>query len=212
MTTEEILLFLYRDTDFRPSHSSKTRKIIDEAGNEIEVPVSYYYRLTHGATISVRVSDHGTHLKTWLNRSIVPNITLQNLSVVFSDIPVEYKLGTEKINGGYLYFVVEQYVYLPSKLTINDFKKIIKRIKNTCATVVFRDPLRKSANKKASRTVLTPTDMDGNKIPPSTNTVTQRQTVVADNPDYEVDAKSKVLKESDLRRIIRESIYRVLRG
>lgn len=44
-----------------------------------------------------------------------------------------------------------------------------------------------------------PNDKDGTPIPSSTNPVHPRQTVVANNPDFEVDAKGNVIKDSRLR-------------
>ena len=85
------------------------------------------------------------------------------------------------------------------------------------ASNVFTDPLKKKASKKANRKPLTPNDLEDNPIPPTNNPVHPRQTVVADNPNNEVDAKGKVLpeskiriNESQLRSIIRDTIKRIL--
>lgn len=226
LTEDKILLFLHNDKWFRPSPSQFTKIINDEDGNEIEVSKSYYHTYSGGEQISIRVSEHGTSLNTWVKRRTDPTSTLQNLSVVFSNEPVTSKVETQPdlqvdSNGNkvekYIYFVVEQYVYRLDSISISDFKKVINRLKNLDDNTVFTDPFKKKPSKTANRKVLTPNDMDGRKISSVTNPVHPRQTVVADNPNNEVDAKGKVLpeskiriNESQLRSIIRETIRRVL--
>lgn len=201
----QILLYLCNDNWFRPSKSLTKKKIHDSNGNIIEVAQSYYHNFADGSQILIRVSEHGTSLQTWVKRRFSPTMSLQNLSVVFSDKPITSNVETETVEDydatgniikKYVYFVVEQYAYNTQTLSMNDLKKIITKIKHLGKNTVFRDPLRKKVSKFATRKVLTPKDMHGNKISPSTNQVNLRQTIVANNPENEIDANGNIIKDS----------------
>ena len=129
ITTDEVLLILHKDPWFRPSESEYKKKILDDNGNEIEVATSYYHDTNNFEQILIRVSNHGTWLKTWVKRKRDPSQSLQNLSVIFSNEPVKTESFTEpvrvqdeygNISERYLYFVVEQYVYRMENLSKND--------------------------------------------------------------------------------------------
>mgnify|MGYP003295719824 CR=1 FL=1 len=120
ITRDQILLYLHRDNWFEPSGSDKKAEIQDENGNTISVPLSYYHHYDDLGDLVIRVSDHGTYLQTWVEHEPNVAMNIQNLSVVFSNGPVEYKKETKPKyvrdeNGNtivkYVYFVVEQYVY-----------------------------------------------------------------------------------------------------
>ncbi|WP_407405141.1 hypothetical protein [Sodaliphilus sp.] len=231
LTNEQILLFLHNDSWFVPSKSENKEIVTDSDGNKIEVSKSYYHRISDNCKIQIRVSNHGTYMNTWVKHRYDPTLSLQNLSVVFSNRPIEYKKVTEpqqienedgSISTVYTYFVVEQYVYKLDNLSIKDFKRVINQIKRLDETTVFTDPLKKKANKKASRNPITPNDIEDKPIPSTNNPVHPRQTIVRDNPNNEVDAKGNilpnesllhtnkiVLKESQLRSIIREVIHKM---
>lgn len=205
LTQNQILNYLNNDEWFTPSMSQHRVRIIDKQGRETFVPQSYYHLYENGEQISIRVSNHGTALRTWLKRRVLPNQTKQNLSVVFANEPVssEVKIQPTKIidNNGKiktqnLYFVIEQYAYKMDSLSLKDFKRIISKLKHLDDNTVFNDPFKKKPNKIARRTVLTPTDEKGNKIPNNTNPIHQRQIAVANNPDKEVDAFGNVIKDN----------------
>lgn len=233
ITEEQILLYLHNDKWFSPSQLPLKAKIKNESGEIIEVAQSYYHSFKSGEQISIRVSNHGTSLQTWVRRYYLPKDSLQNLSVVFSNELVSSKLQLAPVRKfgkdgketkEETYFVIEQYVYKMDSLSFNDFKKIINKIKSLSSETVFNDPFKKKPTKRANRMVLTPTDYDGNKIPSSTNTVNKRQTIVANNPNKEVGAKGEIidnkkhkrmrhtvtLTEVDLHRIIKECISEAL--
>lgn len=208
ITNKQILLFLHNDSWFVPSKSDDKEAITDNDGNIIEVSKSYYHRINEGCKIQIRVSNHGTYMNTWVKHRYDPSLSLQNLSVVFSNGPITYKKITEpqeiknedgSISKGYTYFVIEQYVYKLDNLSIKDFKRVINQIKRLNETNVFTDPLRQKVSKKANRTPLTPNDIENNPIPRTNNHIHPRQTVVIDNPNYEVDAHGEILKYESLK-------------
>lgn len=219
---DDVLLILHKDPWFRPSKSEKKKKILDDDGNEIEVAVSYYHEITNGGQILIRVSNHDTWLKTWLKRATDPSKSLQNLSVVFSDKPVKTDLLTEPVKitdkdgktiYKHLYFVVEQYAYQMATLSKNDFLTFIKKLKTLGSDKVFKDPFKKKPTKRATRNVLTPQTMGREDIPPTNNPVHPRQTIVANNKDFEVDAEGNLIKEMNryIERMIDESVRRALK-
>ena len=238
VTKEQILKYLNSDGWFRPGSLNDTITIIDDNGNEKQVAKSYYHTISGGTKIIIRVSEHGTYLDTWVKRRDDPSKSLQNLSVVFSNEQPQFRReiqptitydsdGNEVVS--YLYFIVEQYHYRLDHISMDDFKKVIKRIKQLEQEGVFTDPFKKKLNKKANRKVLTPLDKDGKEIPDSTNPIHSRQSVVGANRDYEVDKDGVVIRdnkkmfgriikektlhltESQLRQVISKSIRRTLR-
>lgn len=205
MTKEQILIYLNNDSWFTPSKSNEKYKIQIGDNTTIEVAKSYYHIFDEIGQIVIRVSEHGTYLNTWVKHKDDPTISLQNLSVVFTNTPVEYSTKIEpreiekedgSITTEYIYFVVEQYVYRLDNLNEKDFKTVIKQIKTLSNSKVFRDPLKKKPSKVASRTVLTPTDLNNRPIPPTKNSIHSRQTIVANNKDKEIDAKGNIIPES----------------
>lgn len=205
LTKEQILIYLNNDSWFTPSRSNEKYKIQIGDNTTIEVAKSYYHIFDEIGQIVIRVSEHGTYLNTWVKHKDDPTISLQNLSVVFTNTPVEYSTKIEpreiekedgSITTEYIYFVVEQYVYRLDNLNEKDFKTVIKQIKTLSNSKVFRDPLKKKPSKVASRTVLTPTDLNNRPIPPTKNSIHSRQTIVANNKDKEIDAKGNIIPES----------------
>ena len=228
ITKDQILEYLISDKWFRPSGSRNKISIKTKEGETVEVPRSYYHTISKGAKIIIRVSEHGTHLGTWVERADDPTKTLQNLSIVFSNDPVSRKRETRpvliidkdgKMITKYIYFVVEQYIYRLDSLSMKDFIKIVNKLKLLEQQGVFNDPFRKKPAKKANRTVLSPTDKDGKEISKTINNIHPRQTVVDNNRDYEVDEKGNVIRESklikitenDLRKIIENTIRTMLK-
>ncbi len=218
ITENEILLILHKDPWFRPSESEYKKKILDDDGNEIEVATSYYHDTNNFEQILIRVSNHGTWLKTWVKRKRDPSKSLQNLSVVFSNEPVKTESFTEPIEytdkeGNvayrYLYFVVEQYAYQMKNLSKKDFISLIKKLKVLGDDKVFTDPFKKKPKKRANRQVLTPQTMAGEDIPPANNAVNPRQTIVVNNKEYEVDAEGDIIKNNKqyINNIISETIH-----
>lgn len=137
---DDILLILYNNSWFSPSRNGETKPLTDKHGSpivgndgkQIEAPLSYYHICANGNRITIRVSNHGTALNTWVKHSPDPALQLQNVSIVFADGPVTSERRTEKqyvldANGNkvkkYKYFVVEQFVFQIG----NQTKKVWKR-------------------------------------------------------------------------------------
>lgn len=206
ITQDQILYYLNQDTWFTPNNSERI-EITAPNGDKIQVSKSYYHNYgddpISSVEIKVRVSNHGTYLDTWVRHRDNPEQSLQNLSVVFSNEPLTFKrktrpvrifnYTTNKVELKYLYFVVEQYQYRLDNLGMNDFNNVIREIKQLNLNHVFTDPLKKKPNKRAKRDVLIPTDLEGNDVPSSANTVHPRQTVVATHTENEVDAQGNVI-------------------
>ena len=218
ISENDVLLILHNDDWFTPSKSEKKKTVTDKDGNVLEVAESYYHNLDGGGQIIIRVSNHGTSLRTWVKRRKNPSESLQNLSVVFSNEPVTSEVITEPFEQENesgevvlrnLYFVVEQYVYRMDKLSISDFTKFINRVKSLDENKVFTDPFKKKPQKRALRKVLTPQTEDGEDVPPSNNAVHPRQTIVAQNREQEVDAEGNLIKETRMliEQIVRQIIY-----
>lgn len=218
ITENDVLLILHNDPWFKPSGSERKKTIVDNDGNQIEVAESYYNTIDNTGQVIIRVSNHGTALRTWIKREDDPSQSIQNLSVIFSNEPVSSNRLIEPVkmqdkNGNivnkYKYFVVEQYVYRMDALSKKDFLSFLKKIKALDNSKVFKDLFRKKPTKKAQRTVLEPDKEDGTPVPPSTNTVHPRQRIVAQNKDYEIDAQGDIIKDSRKRRkVILESTIR----
>lgn len=211
--------FLDSDPFFQPGtdvndNPEKCIKLFDENGNEHLFSKSYYATLENGESILIRVSNHATVLDYWINFGGTPEKSLQNVCILITDEIFHFtnqisKSVIEDENGnkrrGYLYFVVEQYRYNADKISFSDFKKIIKRLKNSPNSThgVFTDPLKKDPSKRAYREILIPTDDRGRQIPrPSieSNLVNPRQLAVAeyeDDSSVEVDKNGNVINEME---------------
>ena len=174
------------------------------------VSSSYYHIIKGIGKIIIRVSNHATYLQTWFKSNNNPELSLQNLSVIFTDYPTTFNRKVEpKISFDergkkietYSYFIVEQYEYRIDKITIKDFNKIIKTLKSLETNGVFNDPLRKRSDVKANRRVLTPLDINGEDIP----------SAVDNNRDKEIDASGNIIKDSknyNLLALILEDIFK----
>lgn len=211
ITKNDILKYLNSDSWFRPSNNPNKIPIINDNGQTVEVASSYYHVINNNAQIEIRVSDHGTKINTWVRRKEDPTVSLQNLSIIFSNDPIIVKRETQPItvkdtNGNeitkYLYFVVEQYEYRLDNLSMKDFHKIINRIKRLEQDGVFTDPFRKKPSKKANRRVITPHDEQGNKIqmPSDPNALNSRQRAVAGDENHEFDKEGNPIVDWRLRK------------
>lgn len=215
---DEILRCLNNDEWFTPNNSGIKATIKDVDGKDMQVPESYYHKYENNGQILIRVSDHGTYLRTWIGRKSNPADSLQNLSVVFSQEPVTFSRKllsrrsdrTGENTNKDIFFVVEQYEYNINKISAKDFLKIIKKIKNLELYGVFNDPLKKKPSKKANRRVITPSDENDNDIPRSNNPVHARQMTVVNNPEREVDANNNII-EARFQELIQKCIDGYLR-
>lgn len=228
---DDILYMLHNNPWFKPSKNGETKTLTDAAGNpildengiQVEAALSYYHICNNGNQITIRVSNHGTALQTWVKHQPDPALLLQNLSVVFSNGPVSSQRKTEAVDvldsegnkvKQHKYFVVEQYVYRIDKQTPKSIEKVIKSLEqldpSTSQKYVpteFKDPLRKQKSKKANVQILTPQDEDGNEVPSSNNPINSRQSDVVKKKQNEEIVR---ITESDLKRMVMETIRRLL--
>lgn len=225
---EDILLLLYNNPWFKPSRNGETKAltnrdgtpILGKDGKQIEAPLSYYHICSNGNAITMRVSNHGTALQTWVKHQPDPANQLQNISVVFANGPVHSTTRTEAIDvlnsdgtkeRQYKFFVVEQFIYQISNQSQKSVEKIIQGLKrmdepksaNNTVPSVFKDPLRKDKKKRAGVQILVPTDTNGDDLSPSINPVHHRQSDLL---------KTLKINEGDLISLIAKSIAKVLLG
>ena len=219
---------------FSPSKNGKTKALTNENGNpviggdgkQIQAPLSYYHICSNGNRITIRVSNHGTALSTWVKHHPDPSLQLQNVSIVFADGPVTSERKTEEqyvldASGNrvkkYKFFVVEQFVYQIGNQTTNSIEKVIKSLEkldpkgdNKGQTPPeFKDPLRKQPDKKAGTNILIPQDSEGNDLDPSINPIHPRQSKILKD---KTDESRKVIRisEEDIRHMICECFKKIL--
>ena len=229
VTEDEILQILSQEPLLSPSYSPHKKQIVDRDGRpvldsngkQLELPTSYYCSFTNGTQLIIRASNHGTDLDTWVRHNPDPTISLQNVSIVFSNKKSEPELKTEPHeyideNGntvkGYRYFVVEEFSYDISNFMKKDVKRIISQLKRLSefdanSEPVFKDPFKEKPKKRATPEILKPQDKDGKPIPKTTNKVSDRQSKMEESREINMKVK---LSESQLRKIIRESLIRAL--
>lgn len=235
---DDVLLCLSQDNWFIPSRSVHKKQLfnedgtpmLDENGDEIIVPVSFYKSLRNGTQLVIRFSNHGTDLETWVKHNPNPTQSLQNVSIVFTHATASPKITTtphtyvdengNKVNG-YRYFVVEEFAYNYKNLNKKDLQKIINSIKkiesyDENSRPVFQDPLEGKVDKRAGTSVLTPQDEYGRDINPSNNNVHPRQRIVADHPNNKIDANGNIISENlfnvtaaDIKRMVMECVIRI---
>lgn len=214
----KIYEFLNSDSFFRPGTDinetpEKGIKLQDKNGNEKIFSKSYYAILDNGDIILIRISNHTTILDYWIQSGSSPEKSLQNVCILITDEIFHFSNKIEKtdifdengdIRKGYLFFVVEQYRYNANKISFSDFKKIIKKLKNSHNTQygVFTDPLKRDPSKRAAIDILVPRDENGHKIPipnKHSNLVNPRQIIVAEheNDNLEIDKNGNIINETE---------------
>ena len=224
---DEILYILYNNPWFKPSKNGQTKvltdangnPILDSNGKQINASLSYYHICKNGNQITIRVSNHGTALQTWVKHQPDPTLQLQNISIVFSNGPVTSQRKTEAVdvldsNGNkvkkYKFFVVEQYIYYIKNQTPKSIEKVIKSLENLDSegkSSEFKDPLRKDKKKKANIQILTPQDIDGNEISNSNNPINPYQLNKIKRKQNESVIR---INESDIHKMVAEAIKKLL--
>lgn len=119
--------------------------------NEHESSFYRVYTVQNSKPIQVRVSNHGTHLWSWLDKDYDPSTSI-NISIVFTENGITtsncYVDKQMKRN-----FEVVQYIYNCSKLTPKDVALINRKIITIPINKDFSDPLA-STDKAAKKEVL----------------------------------------------------------
>ena len=196
-----------------------------------------YYRTynTSKGVIQVRISNHGTHLWTWVNNApINPSQCIANICIVFSKDGKHNSSTGVKANKfrGHdnnpdeepYNFEVTQYVYNCSLLTMNNAFRINEMRQEIPKRGKFYDPLMTDRDKHAGVYKLMPNQPIQTLVTQSFVGVGSKE-MIPQNTDgnnarpstkrkYGADAVSESktirLNESDLRRIVMECIRKVL--
>lgn len=186
---------------------------------------SYYRTFTvEGCkSLQVRISNHGTHLWTWYDREYDPSATI-NYCIVFSEdfkhdsnisVDINIKNRDGKVIGQKKSFEVMQFVYDCKQISAQDAALISANIENIWKNRKFEDPL-KDTTRHARVMILKPNEnikilVDNH---PSTTfndaQTTDNKTNI--NCSKNMNKKNTIrLTESDLKRVISESVKKVLK-
>ena len=156
--------------------------------------------------MQVRVSNHGTHLRTWYDKDYDPSYAI-NTCIVYSpngecnsnvDVDMNIKDEHRNIIGQKKPFEVIQYVYNCQLLNENDSALINKAVQSIWQNKVYKDPLI-NTQKQAKVYRLIP----NNQIE-----------IITENKEYKTNknmAKNKIrITENELKQIVNESVKKVL--
>ena len=168
---------------------------------------SYYrtYKTQGNRPQQARISNHGTHLWTWYDRDYDPSYAI-NTCIVFSesgthdsDVSVDMNIKDKQVNviGQRKTMEVIQYVYNCQLLDENDTSLINKEVQSIWQNNGFKDPL-----------AGTPKHAKVFKLIPN-----QPIQTITENKQYNKNKNMKQtikLRESELKRVIAESVKRVI--
>ena len=165
---------------------------------------SYYrtYTMADSRPMQARVSNHGTWLWTWYDKDYDPSYAI-NACVVYSedgedksDVSVDMEIKDEEGNvvGERESFEVTQYVYNCQILDANDAALINQAVQNIWQNKGFKDPLANTP-KHAKVMILRP-----NETPE----------IITETKYTKMNKKLIRLTESDLHRIVKESINTIV--
>lgn len=166
---------------------------------------SYYrtYTTEGNRPLQARVSNYGTSLWTWYDKDYDPSYAI-NACVVFSengeydsDVSVDMNIKDKEGNviGQKKSFEVKQYVYNCQLLDINDAALINQQVQSIWQNKGFNAPLANTP-KHAKVMILRPND----PIKP----------IIENKHDKNMNKKLIRLTESDLHKVIKESVNKVL--
>ena len=157
--------------------------------------------------MQVRVSNHGTHLRTWYDKDYDPSYAI-NTCIVYSpngecnsnvDVDMNIKDEHSNIIGQKKPFEVIQYVYNCQLLNENDSALINKAVQSIWQNKGYKDPLI-NTQKQAKVYRLTP----NNQIE-----------IITENKEYKTNknmGNHKIrITENELKQIVAESVKRVLK-
>lgn len=171
---------------FRPNHNDN----------------SYYrvYTIQGYKPIQIRISNHGTHLWTWLDRRYAPSSSI-NICIVFAEngsTQSDCKIKKILKRG----FEVIQYVYNCNILDLNDISLINGAIQNICKNGTYIDPLNNT--EKASQKQILKT------LNESVGIAANNNNSVEENKNRQYMKQTIKLKESELKRMIYESVRKMI--
>ena len=166
---------------------------------------SYYrtYTIEGNRPLQARVSNHGTWLWTWYDKQYDPSYAV-NTCVVYSEngednsnIEVDMRIVDKDGNviGEKKPFEVTQYVYNCQLLDENDSILINQAVQNIWQNKGYKDPLANTP-KHARVMILRPNE--------------KPEIITENKTRYNMNKKLIRLTESDLHRIVKESVDRLL--
>ena len=166
---------------------------------------SYYrtYTIEGNRPLQARISNHGTWLWTWYDKDYDPSYAI-NFCVVFSengeydsDVSVDMSIKDEEGNviGQKKSFEVIQYVYNCQLLDENDSILINQAVQNIWQNKGYKDPLANTP-KHARVMILRPNE--------------EPEIITENKTRYNMNKLIR-LTESDLHRIVKESVQRILK-
>jgi hypothetical protein len=128
--------------------------LVRNNGFKPNVDEDSWYRIYKDINLQcpTRISNHGTHLKTWLGRDFLPWKT-NNICVVISENGKSDSNEIIKIQEQLPIFYVKQYVYDSKLLTNEDCKLIYDNIRQILQYGEYIDPLN-GTNKSAKYELL----------------------------------------------------------
>lgn len=168
---DEVISVLRSNAGFTPNQDNVIATIRDNNGFTPNEYDDSYYRVykTPKGLIQVRISNHGTHLWTWVkNAPINPSKCLANICIVFSANgkhnsttgvkPDKYRGNENNPDGKSYSFEVLQYVYNCSILTPRDAGIINQRIQQIPQKGKYYDPFETNTEKHTGVYKLTPNE------------------------------------------------------
>ena len=166
---------------------------------------SYYrtYTIEGNRPLQARISNHGTWLWTWYDKQYDPSYAI-NTCVVYSEngednsnIEVDMRIVDKDGNviGEKKPFEVTQYVYNCQLLDENDSILINQAVQNIWQNKGYKDPLANTP-KHARVMILRPNE--------------EPEIITENKTRYNMNKKLIRLTESDLHKIVKESVNRVL--
>lgn len=196
-----------------------------------------YYKVYKDANITrqIRVSNHGTYLRTWIDKNYDPSIS-SNISIAFTSngVPTNDCLIDPQTNEPFKdcapcidhqnqsqilckprqvtgisnkkrKFYVTQFVYNCQYLTSHDVQLLVNAIKQASLTGEYKDPFANNIEKRAKSVILEPIEPIKDSIMPQHNIINEYDKNVSSN-----NKKIIRLTEREFHNIIIEAINHAL--
>ena len=199
-----------------------------------------FYKIYRNSNViyQIRISNHGTYLRTWIDKDYDPSIST-NISIVFTQngVPtndcfidaqtnkpftdctpcIDQQTRTQipcksrqvtGISNKKRTFVVKQFIYNCEYLDIEDVPILVQAIKQVYLKGIYNDPFVKIKNKAANPADLTPVESVNDSIIPRNNIIKEYK---QNNCNRNMRNKNIVrLNEEEFNQLITESVYEYL--
>lgn len=112
-------------------------------------------------TYQIRISNHGAHLRTWIEKDYDPSYST-NISIAFTQngVPANDCLIDTQTNNKKRTFIVKQFIYNCEYLDIEDIPTLVQAIKQVHLNGIYNDPFVGIENKAAKPTNLIPVESE----------------------------------------------------